>query len=610
MKVKYILFVLSLFSILSVSSQSFVRKYDLDFAGLEMGGAKKNIYGWRWVKSEIHGKWYLDSLNTSETKNRPLCIIKSDYNFGEDHSIRFHCSKTIDIPPLNQSIATVSVRSKSKKEGSLFLRVNTLDKNEDYIYTDSLSLDSRNWTTHKMQFSLKSARFILLEFGYNRGPEDSEQHIWISDLEIRINDELITDLEQLDRLASKKVRAAHLKEKHIMPLFTADKDINPQILKNKDIGKAKIIGLGDFSGGTSECDQVFHQLSKDLIKNISCKLLLKDVRATCLLLTDLYVQGIISDKYKDIIERTFIAHKRDYKADMEFVSWLREYNKDQEIKTHFLGVGKMGHSRHFFYDMMTYFLALFEYEEYNDYLKYAEQENEKALYELALNDRQLKARIGDENHAILMFYMRCNQGITEEDRKEETEEKQVLTHIKELSKIVLSKDEKALVFAHSRHLENSGEKQLDGNMKYTAGYYLKKEFEDSYYTISIQAGEGHVLRGYNSYNTSLLKEVLLSPPINSFEYAALQTTKSDCFFYPSKHLNESVYQLQMIYAYNEYISASLPKRFDAYIFSRQSTPHKNAETNLGYTNYFRSKEVQVQELVYQKHKEKYTRGEE
>lgn len=327
---------LSFFTILSLSSQSFIKKHDLDFGELERIKLLGNDQGtWEWHRSSQEARFYLDSLDISK-EGKPLSII---YNGDKktDTPMSFRISKTIVLPELDNHQCGISIHYKSLKMDNAVFKITAFDINEDEVYTDSLLISSKEWAENKICFDLESVRALRLE-AYYEGSNETDQQIWLNNLALWIDNTHITELEQLADFMQLPLKEFALDEEQIKPLFSKEKNISSGILHSDGIKNALIIGLGESGHGIAEYDSIFIQLAKDLVEHSNCRLILQELPITNLLLTDLYIQGEVSDTYKNHIEAAYSLANRDYKFYWEFISWLRAFNRGKKDKVHLLGM--------------------------------------------------------------------------------------------------------------------------------------------------------------------------------------------------------------------------------------------------------------------------------
>lgn len=143
--------------------------------------------------------------------------------------------------------------------------------------------------------------------------------------------------------------------------------------------------------------------------------------------------------------------------------------------------------------------------------------------------------------------------------------------------------ETVAILTHDGHINKKSQLRLP--YVYSMGYYLEKEFGNTYYTLSIFGGKGNVASIRNDKEDFVISE-LESPIEGSIEKLGLETGKS-IFFYPSKAFENDSINLYFrsignIYSpTRDFQYGCLPSRTDGIIFIEkiEAITERNAHIN-------------------------------
>lgn len=566
-KICHILPVLLLVLTFSVSTvaQTIAEKYNFNF---KSEGEEQR---WSWIKSQIGCFSYIDSVATKEN-------YKISYTppSSKNKNMIFIASCTIIIPEqIKGDICQVSIQSKTRDISNAWFMVTALNNNETVISSDDKRLEHSEWTNNELSLNLKNgkhnAKALRINI-YYFGNSNPEQQICLSGLQIKIDGKDLGKQSIEDQVVNKKL----IKNKIIKLSHNNDSTLLTQIDELKD---KKIIGLGECTHGSRELKTAVIQFSKNLIQNGNCKLILLEVPVDALLLVDVYIQGIVSspeiEKQVKEIMQMFYA---DYTEFMDFVSWLKEYNKTSFHKVHLSGMDySISGTNPYFYD---YLLAILGKERGRQYLIKLYDKKFKDILQCAHDDVYLKTKLGEENFLLFIKYIETciKLGIGSELPTPDYRDYYMFTYTKQLVDHFLKEDEKLIMHGHSAHLSNLERFDSFPYKEIPAGNRLKKYYGNKYYSISFQVGKGTFTQEAAGYFSKLITLPLEKAASKSFEYLALNTNE-EYFYYPAKYLEEDVIELlvipRMTRYQEQYHFHSVRNWCDAYVFIQESTPLKN-----------------------------------
>jgi erythromycin esterase-like protein len=158
--------------------------------------------------------------------------------------------------------------------------------------------------------------------------------------------------------------------------------------------------------------------------------------------------------------------------------------------------------------------------------------------------------------------------------------------VEQIIESYLSPTEKAVVLAHSHHINKDISITDYVSDNYRAGYYLHEKYDKQYYTITFQVGEGSHRQDSTLAGSYIVDAPLKSPFPFAFEQAGLNTDKS-YFYYSSNQLPSGVLGLNMIFRESRnkepFLFCNIPLHFDALVFIRQGNASQHIEKSpVGY----------------------------
>lgn len=572
--------------------------YNLNFA-IEKGAAfmweKSHATSCQLDASEmIEGKMPLKFFAT-KLKLEDLMRYRRRYQQAMKwkYPFEFGLFQTIFLPETSlDSKLEIAVTSKSCHTGKAKLEVVGYDKKENIICTDSVDINHENgWATQTIVLPGKELKYIRLTLWGKGGKlENQEQVLWLDRIRIKLDGKNLCDYPvPCDTCVDKHIR---LDDKAIVPLLLPDSFSCNTIPAFGDPGKP-IIGLGESLHGGETVSRAILQMMKSLVTERHCKVMMLEKGSDTGLKWDLYVQGLTPDSTINEIREEVRQYKTSLDGMVEFLHWLREYNRKQTEKVHFFGLDRMSDPRVYLFD---YFTLLNEGRRDSVFVSFLDtvsglyvgdiiefiQKDPTLISGLDKKESDYLQMILKDQYHLMQAYA-DTLDILADNRHDELRDSFMAARAKWIIGNYLADGEKAVIYAHSGHVNklNTGLLRHIDVSDRSLGGYLHQEFGDRYYALSFQPGEGIVLQ--QKTGSRQVEEELDRPPYNSFEYSALLTGQ-DCFFYPSGAIPDDMFYVRWIaniQVGRGFSFYSIPHRFDGLIFIRENKPVDSGVKN-GY----------------------------
>ncbi|SDJ04270.1 Erythromycin esterase homolog [Pedobacter sp. ok626] len=549
------------------SAQTMREKYDLNFQNVTLCRRA-------WLSSG-NSIFLVDTTNINE--NKPA--FKLYYNSrARDKNMQCNLSRMILLPKVDQpKECEISIISKDNVIHDLYFRLTLFDQNEKEISTKAIRINSKQWEKKSIVLPLAKAKAIRISINY-LGDSANDQSIWLDRIAIKIDGNDITSQNYFSKKKEDSLEVVHsLKKRYIVPLaFDNDSTL---LKKIGAIRQKKIIGLGESTHGSSSIQLANYQFIKNLILNQNCRLILMEMPMDNTLMMDLYVLGKIPESYQNQI----ISHLKPsicgYRNLITFLNWLRSYNEHSVTKVHLLGVDNPKYPELYLFE---YHLTILGKQKGKFYLKKIADEKYEEILTHAQLDTVLKTKLGYKSYELYLLFLKeviANQKSNVEPLA--NRDLNMSNKVQNLVKLFLKSDEIAAIYAHSGHITSLPEMDSYLNTDPSLGFYLRKIYKDQYFSISFQIGEGTYSQDECSMNGKIVSDRLLYPPAYSFEYAGL-ATGLNYFYYPSKYLGDAILSYGKISRGSRYADlyrfSSLKKRFDAYVFIKESKPIEEVES--------------------------------
>ncbi|MDR0560411.1 MAG: hypothetical protein LBG92_09575 [Prevotellaceae bacterium] len=343
-----------------------------------------------------------------------------------------------------------------------------------------------------------------------------------------------------------------------------------------DFNSKKIVGIGESVEYSANIRHAVLSYLKHLILNNNCKVIVFENSANTCMIYGLYTQGILPENAIKEISKDMAS---DYPT-TEFLVWLRKHNSGQSEKVRMFGLGFLSPTSTF------------------DYLLYLQDAgiitNITLLPEILKNWRKttklgeyvhsnaatIKKYVGETDYNYLKSIVDENDNIFRYNGLYEFE-----TCLDSINKIIDLKRWNMFEKIISGYLTPDGilaivSRSVDLNRKNSTyerhnilpdkklGYFISQKYGNRYFCLSIQIGIGTY--GYNKKNF-----VLEYPENHSFEKFCMNS-KAEYIYCKSETLPKTFNKLRLVRRKDknepQFVYMDLNKRFDAFIFVRNSAP--------------------------------------
>jgi erythromycin esterase-like protein len=478
----------------------------------------------------------------------------------------FKLAKTIFLPShKKKDNCTVSLNCKTELD-SLQLMVMAFDKKENLIFSDSLYINKNDqWADYPITFPLAEAKAIKIKINYSyTGYSDSirKREILLNQIKIKIDNQLInhypvSSISGIDKYKNNK---------SLIPLSPTDETT---LSKIKDWKDRKIIALGEFSHGSQDIENAGYQFIKYLIVSENCKAIVIERAFDMCLRWDLYVQGILSESFEEDLLEELKKSFCNYNTHLDFIKWLREYNRSTNNPVHLFGADDNASDPFFLTD---HFLKLSSTKE--DSLFYWQTIADKEYANLMKHigrDSALRTILGDNGIDYLRFVVNQFQDGLVDNYDANQRDVNMANRVDKIAQLYPHPQDKIVLYEHSGHIEK-GILPLVDNHGFPAGYYLHEKYKQKYFSIAFQAGEGTYSQ--DSLLIGGVKvEPLRSPPDYAFERFGLNTGL-EYFYISSNKLPENMLALSLyprrMWNSSPFRFCFIPLHFDAIVFIRNS----------------------------------------
>lgn len=577
------------FASLSAKAQTIAEKYDLNFRQIDRNDKF-------WLSSGHNRDFLMDS--TTLYQNRRVFKLYYTPTVPNNKKMSFDWSKIILLPGGSpKKKCEVSLVSKDDIAHNLWFMVTGLDKEERETSSKSIRISSRLWKEKKISLPPGYVAALRISIHYD-GDSSANQNIWLGQVKIRVNGKEITNESYFSKNKKDSIEAIKGIVKGKMIPLTAGNDST--LLSNiTELHNKRIIGLGECGHGSSTIQVAIFQFMKNMIVNYNCKLVLLEHPVDETLLWDRYVQGKMPDSCQKQIEAEGKLSIGGYKNFIDFLNWLRAYNKRSVNKVHLFGIDNPSDPQLFLFE---YHLALLGKDGGKFYLRKTIERKYHDIIDSAQRDTMLQNRLDKQSFEFYLSILK-NETYVIRNLAEWGENRDInmSKRVKTLVNIFLRPGETAVIYEHSGHL-TSVDQFYDNSERVTPlGFYLKNNYGNQYFSISFQIGEGTYTQDEVPHGQTLV-DSLIKPPPYSFEYAGL-ATGSSYFYYNSRYLNDAILSYCNITRAsrneNKFKFSCLKRRFDAYVFIKESTPIKEVESfpALYAMDYFYLRRIEIQNIA-------------
>lgn len=590
-----ILLVIAVF-IFSIDSFS-INSIEVDRFNLMFNYSESSDFIW---KSSELTKPKIDSLELINSKH-PIYYEARKHNFfvSDFYLLKVGLSQIFVLPPSSCGgrMVEITIHNKSIGMNSLKLKVVGLDTLGNIVKTDSIDINSNSkWNKKSLHIYFDNIQYftigIIGEGAIGPFPEKKEiPRLYLDRMSIAIDGKNINQIGEINNFSIWDDEVLNQKDVYLLK-----KNLPENFITEIGLNRKKVFAIGETVHGSKEINETVFQIAKNVIMNNKCKLILTEMSLAVSLKINLYLQGKLAEN--EIINiREEIRDNHIYlPAFMEFLLWLREYNKTIERKVLFFGL--MDSYEFIEAPLYGYIFTFYNQENKKILLPLLEKLHKKKL-KVALdfvtdNSEKLK-QILDKDEFFFFKYALENLSKIETGEIQlnlDNYDYYMWLNAKNIISQYLNENESALIYAHYSHVKKKKGSHIDPTIA-QMGFYLNGYYKDSYCVIGLTVGEGRITSREQMSNkfTTIDLDVTGS---GSIEKVCLQQNHA-LFYYPSKKLLHNIYSIRDIrnktspFSKNEIFNC-LKVNADGFIFIRNSN---NFKDNYPYSdNYFWDKGIE------------------
>lgn len=571
-----IIILISLNLMVSFSQENKTKNYGFGNLKINNDLSEPTQY-WDWIYFSGYCKYTANPLSRSDRKEVIISYSppKKLSSKGISYNMKFDLWRIVVLPNNKKtSKCEMTIDSKLINAKQITFSIKALSLNNKVIRSNKSTVYSKSWKRNRIGVNVEHAEAVKINITYD-GDTNLDQQVLLKGISIKVDGKEISDCYKKE--IKNNDNKSLLDEQSVIKL-NRDDVTSFQIIKA--LYTSKVIGLGEFSHGVINTQEVFQHLTNFLVKETDTKVIGMEISIDQGLLYDLYVQGDTSSYLKESLIEILKYTYCDKEENMRFLNWLRAYNKDKTEKIHIVGFDLMYPSK---YNLFDYFLVVLGENKAYKYLKIlqdTEIEVEKIpkMIQMVNDDEYLKNKIGLKNldylKICLQKYMQKENSTFSDKRNRDSI---MFEHIKKIDEIYLKENHQILLFAHSSHLSKEESIYSEDNVK-RLGCYLNQLYGKEYYNISIQGGTGIYKTESRHTRSELINDSLsLSPSLYCFETEALKLNV-DYFFYPSNQIPTNILLSRRIsrgFRYsNQFFFGNQTSNFNAYIFVDHCKPIK------------------------------------
>ncbi len=563
------------FMTLGVYAQTIEEIYDLEFRSFD------KTYRGDWTNSGINFRFCIDSTESIDGRN-PLKITSIPINWGaNDRSFNF--SRTIVLPQYKEGdICSVSINSKSENFKDWWFYVKGLDEKEQTVSFDSLFIENKTWKAHSMSFPLFKEKAVRIMIRFSDKTPMSDQNAWIDKIKIFINGRSINQ-DSLSYMSNKS--SLKLNKENIIPLSFCNDNV---VSKIPDIRNKKIIGLGECTHGSIEIKNACYQFIRSLVSEQDCNIIILERAPDMCLKWDLFINGIDTEETENEIKQELGCIFDDSVMFLDFLKWLRNYNKVSKTKVRIFGVNTLANPKLFLFD---YFRLILDDTYSLPYLRLLQENKYSEISKLISSDPNIQSTMNKTDIRYLQFLLKeFDMSATIFASKNDNREIDMWRRMDEILRLYSESFGKAVLYAHSSHTNKESDFFYDVDRRPSLGHFISQKYTDDYFSIGFQVGNGEYTQDESSFYNKTVKDKLQIPYITSFEYSALRT-EMPYFYYPTNQLPNDISSIRAVgrerKKTNQFFFCSLKTRFHGLVFIENSTKlNKIEQYPFFYTNGF------------------------
>lgn len=564
-----------LFNSWITNAQTLDERYDLKFQCTDACRSP-------WIDQAFHCRFARDTT-VLQGGNHPLRIAFEPLSFKEV-GMSFSLVQSIGLPVQAKGKEyRITLDYKAREITKMSYIASLLNSAGQKVQADTLVLEnSSDWSEPTLTLPwVPDAKAVEIRLNYRADRENRhpEQTVWLSGITLRLDEADLGNRVWNEHSAADSLRLVKSFEpRYVFPL-SAEGDKKFPFHTIPDFEKKKVIGLGGFSLGSHEVIGSMFESARELITHHRATWVLIEWPFDVSVVYDLYVQGLAPSGFEKSIRESLSVTGWDVEMSLDFIDWVREYNRTAERKVHLVGIDAwaLPLANSILYE---YFETLLGKEKGAYYLDLIRKKRYDKLTAVVREDQELERFMGPDNYGLLSYFLSGYRNVSLElggYLKEEVNRYREM--FQGYSNLVrnLKEEEKCILLAHHTHIAR--DMRRIWLPTFTIGaisdFQEKVEKKSDYYAISFQAGTGAIRRPDCSEPGRTCIKPLPPAPYNSFESVAL-SCGPDYFYYPTRYLGDDLLQYLSLPTYsdpsNGYVFASPKHRFDAIVFIRESTP--------------------------------------
>lgn len=236
----------------------------------------------------------------------------------------------------------ISLHNKCVKMDAFHIKVSGFDKDGNLTKTDSLDVNNQNeWIEKSFNIHLENIEYFTVSL-LGKGEltiEECQQGIttkprlYLDKMTIKIGGVDINEFREVNNLENYKKEK--LNASSVSPVSSFE-DVN--FLKSIGLDGKSVVALGETVHGSKEIHETVFQIAKNAVLYNNCKLILLESEVASFLKINLFVQGVLPEsEIANIREEERKIHL-SMPVFVDFLLWLREYNKRAERKVAILGL--------------------------------------------------------------------------------------------------------------------------------------------------------------------------------------------------------------------------------------------------------------------------------
>jgi len=525
------------------------------------GFAKYNACSWDWLEY----KTKCDITYNKDGDESLILQYDGRIPIGSPN-MKFSLTKKLILPVANFTSLKVSLMANSKMSQVVSMRAIGLDKDENIVFDSStFSKNKSDWEQLSINSNNRHIKALNIYIKYN-GDSQQNQLVKLKDITIFL------DNRNISNIRSSNMDEAVLAAKHIVPLVSTDEGLD---FKNiEDFKCKKIIALGESTHGSRTISQNRLSALMALITNYNCKLVILELPFDLGILINAYAQGIVPEAAQSYLN-DYLHTATTRETLIPFLQWLRNYNQTTKKKVYILGMDNSSSGGNL--PLMDFHLSLLGKDKAFPYLLKLHSDEAASILTLADLDTTLQNKLGKKNYIYYKYLLK------QEFSKDQAEffssrDRNMATRVEFLDTLLTERSEKIAILAHSLHVQKI--RETKETYEDVLGSLLTRKYKQGYFAIDFNFGGGTFTQDSCYLNTYTTIDVMKNVPSNSFESAAMKTGYH-FFYYNAKYLNDNFTSTAIIARNSQnkdhFLFSNLKRRFDAYIFVKESVAFTDAE---------------------------------